>query len=144
MFTGRFSAQLRLRYSASANPTSSVVAICRTSSQFIASYRISRAISGTHTSTCPDRLQPFPITFKLRVSLHLFNFMALVQSHKFQPATSTRKFSLVKCERCRLDKQKCLPTKREWPNRCNRCAEKDFTCSPGRRIQRKSKHTAVS
>ncbi|KAF1961235.1 hypothetical protein CC80DRAFT_531927 [Byssothecium circinans] len=51
-----------------------------------------------------------------------------------------RKLALVKCERCRLDKQKCLPVDRAWPAKCNRCTEKDFTCSEGRRIERRTKH----
>jgi hypothetical protein len=70
-----------------------------------------------------------------------------------------RKLDLVKCERCRIDKQKvgsilrlslcfqsyltpvkCTPTDRIWPARCQRCTTKDFPCSEGKRAQRGSKH----
>ncbi|KAF1961236.1 ankyrin [Byssothecium circinans] len=50
-----------------------------------------------------------------------------------------RKLAMVKCERCRLDKQKCLPIHRAWPNKCNRCVEKDFPCSEGQRVERNKK-----
>lgn len=143
MLTGRFSAQLRLRRSASVNPTLFIVAICRSSSHFIAFWvskhwgAYTRHLVQTEFYLSPPRFHP-------RFLLHHFPFMASVQPSTIRTAAHRRKFSLVKCERCRLDKQKCLPTKREWPARCDRCAEKDFSCSPGRRIQRKSKHNVES
>ncbi|KAH7360041.1 hypothetical protein BKA66DRAFT_552412 [Pyrenochaeta sp. MPI-SDFR-AT-0127] len=51
-----------------------------------------------------------------------------------------RQLDLVKCERCRMDKQKCLPTRRVWPTKCNRCIVKGHPCSEGRRVDRGSKH----
>ncbi|KAH7084983.1 hypothetical protein BKA63DRAFT_7347 [Paraphoma chrysanthemicola] len=53
-----------------------------------------------------------------------------------------RKFNLVKCDRCRFDRQSCTPSHRVWPTKCNRCVQKDFPCSEGRRILRDSKYTA--
>ncbi|KAF2640457.1 hypothetical protein P280DRAFT_319731 [Massarina eburnea CBS 473.64] len=51
-----------------------------------------------------------------------------------------RKLALVKCERCRLDKQKGLPVDRVWPTKCSRCTERDFPCAEGKRVHRKTKH----
>ncbi|KAK6344413.1 hypothetical protein TWF696_008050 [Orbilia brochopaga] len=37
---------------------------------------------------------------------------------------------ILKCSRCRLDKQKCLPEGRTWPGtKCNRCQEHGYQCS---------------
>ncbi|RVD83118.1 uncharacterized protein DFL_007519 [Arthrobotrys flagrans] len=37
---------------------------------------------------------------------------------------------ILKCSRCRLDKQKCLPEGRVWPGaKCNRCQEHGYQCS---------------
>ncbi|KAF2446425.1 hypothetical protein P171DRAFT_259833 [Karstenula rhodostoma CBS 690.94] len=47
-----------------------------------------------------------------------------------------RRLDYIKCESCRKDKQKCLPTHREWPQRCNRCVERSLPCSEGSRAQR--------
>ncbi|KAL5430791.1 hypothetical protein PMIN06_007862 [Paraphaeosphaeria minitans] len=44
-----------------------------------------------------------------------------------------RRLEYIKCESCRRDKQKCLPTDRRWPQRCNRCVERDLPCSEGDR-----------
>jgi hypothetical protein len=35
----------------------------------------------------------------------------------------------------------CTPTARIWPAKCDRCLLKGFSCSVGRRVERKSKHT---
>ncbi|KAF2015561.1 ankyrin [Aaosphaeria arxii CBS 175.79] len=40
---------------------------------------------------------------------------------------------LIKCEECRRDKQKCLPITRKWPEKCERCTQKGFQCSEGKR-----------
>ncbi|KAF2688445.1 hypothetical protein K458DRAFT_484506, partial [Lentithecium fluviatile CBS 122367] len=69
--------------------------------------------------------------------------MASVASNNPGPLQRKRKLALVKCERCRLDKQKCLPVDRTWPTKCDRCIEKDFPCSEGRRVKRTTKHHAT-
>jgi hypothetical protein len=83
-------------------------------------------------------------------------------SNGFRSATQQlekerRTLHLVKCDRCRVDKQKvsqvredveiskadcfqCDPIARVWPTKCGRCLKKGFSCSPGRRVPRKSKH----
>ncbi|PVI03894.1 ankyrin [Periconia macrospinosa] len=60
------------------------------------------------------------------------------------PLQKRRKLALVKCERCRLDKQKCLPVERVWPEKCSRCIFKGFPCSEGRRVNRNTKHNAAT
>ncbi|OAG05413.1 ankyrin [Paraphaeosphaeria sporulosa] len=47
-----------------------------------------------------------------------------------------RRLDYIKCESCRKDKQKCLPTDRKWPQRCDRCVERHLPCSEGDRAQR--------
>ncbi|KXX75851.1 Ankyrin repeat and death domain-containing protein 1A [Madurella mycetomatis] len=47
------------------------------------------------------------------------------------------KLDQIKCNFCRRDKQKCEPQARQWPEKCVRCLEKDFDCSPGARKKRK-------
>ncbi|KAF2878486.1 ankyrin repeat-containing domain protein [Massariosphaeria phaeospora] len=68
-------------------------------------------------------------------------------SQPFSPSSASarkgRKLDLVKCDRCRIDKQKCGPNNRVWPAKCNRCILKDLPCSEGKRVERKSKHVDV-
>ncbi|CAI4214368.1 unnamed protein product [Parascedosporium putredinis] len=41
----------------------------------------------------------------------------------------TRQLNYLKCIQCRVDKQKCEPKEREWPEKCKRCISKDLECS---------------
>ncbi|CAO2658784.1 Nn.00g065070.m01.CDS01 [Neocucurbitaria sp. VM-36] len=56
-----------------------------------------------------------------------------------EPQSKKRKLDLVKCDRCRDDKQKCLPVNRIYPIKCDRCIEKGLSCSEGKRATRRSK-----
>ncbi|KAH6875409.1 ankyrin repeat-containing domain protein [Alternaria rosae] len=51
-----------------------------------------------------------------------------------------RNLDMSKCERCRLDKKKCLPTDRVWPTKCELCIKKGFSCSESKRLFRSTKH----
>ncbi|OTA99302.1 hypothetical protein M426DRAFT_89415 [Hypoxylon sp. CI-4A] len=48
----------------------------------------------------------------------------------------SRKLDFTKCKSCRQDKKKCIPTQRTWPERCQRCIQKGFNCSPPERIDK--------
>ncbi|KAK0663027.1 putative ankyrin repeat protein [Cercophora samala] len=52
---------------------------------------------------------------------------------------SRGKFNLNKCESCRKDKKKCEPQSRQWPQRCFRCEEMGFRCSPSTRARKQRK-----
>ncbi|KAF2868351.1 ankyrin repeat-containing domain protein [Massariosphaeria phaeospora] len=49
----------------------------------------------------------------------------------------SRRLRYVKCDQCSNDKQKCDPEDREWPQKCERCIEKDLPCSEGTAVPRK-------
>lgn len=52
------------------------------------------------------------------------------------PPRKKRRLDYLKCDCCRRDKQKCLPSERRWPEeKCNRCLEKGFECSEPRRTK---------
>ncbi|KAK0744901.1 ankyrin repeat-containing domain protein [Apiosordaria backusii] len=57
-------------------------------------------------------------------------------SNSLVAGSSRGKLDLVKCDFCRRDKQKCEPQPRHWPQKCVRCVEKRFRCSPSTRKQR--------
>ncbi|KAF2239708.1 hypothetical protein EV356DRAFT_528280 [Viridothelium virens] len=44
--------------------------------------------------------------------------------------------TVLRCTRCRADKQKCVPEGRQWPQKCNRCTKSGHDCSPGRPSRR--------
>ncbi|KAF2112337.1 ankyrin repeat-containing domain protein [Lophiotrema nucula] len=77
-------------------------------------------------------------------------FSELSPSDTEQPTHAQRgkrKLEFVKCDRCRVDKQKCLPNDRRWPQKCERCIEKGLPCSEGVRTERKkrkTRHTRVA
>ncbi|KAI9859584.1 MAG: hypothetical protein M1824_003750 [Vezdaea acicularis] len=37
--------------------------------------------------------------------------------------------NFLKCSKCRYDRQKCVPTERIWPDRCDRCKKFNYACS---------------
>ncbi|KAH8630796.1 hypothetical protein IG631_15373 [Alternaria alternata] len=55
-----------------------------------------------------------------------------------------RKLATVsRCRKCRVDKAKCEPQGRIWPQKCNRCTRMRHDCDPGsvsQRGQRQSAH----
>ncbi|KAF2029034.1 hypothetical protein EK21DRAFT_113257 [Setomelanomma holmii] len=57
-------------------------------------------------------------------------------THTIPSSTKRRKLNTIKCDRCRIDKQRCEPTLRLWPANCHRCIEKDLPCSEGKRAER--------
>ncbi|KAF2660800.1 hypothetical protein K491DRAFT_16597 [Lophiostoma macrostomum CBS 122681] len=51
-----------------------------------------------------------------------------------------KKLNMVKCDRCRADKQSCVPVIQASPSqRCKRCVEKDLPCSERRRAVRSTR-----
>ncbi|PMD43844.1 hypothetical protein L207DRAFT_562952 [Hyaloscypha variabilis F] len=40
-----------------------------------------------------------------------------------------RRLNLRACDRCRAAKLKCLPSDREWPQKCNNCSKKKLECT---------------
>ncbi|CAI6333760.1 unnamed protein product [Periconia digitata] len=91
-----------------------------------------------HRSPSHLLLYPHPSSNTMSATTHQKTPAAAVSTQK------KRKLALVKCERCRLDKQKCLPVERTWPEKCDRCTAKDFECSEGQRVHRKSKHSTIT
>ncbi|KAF2250603.1 hypothetical protein BU26DRAFT_549337 [Trematosphaeria pertusa] len=65
--------------------------------------------------------------------------------HIDRPVASKRvtrdrgQLSMIRCDQCREDKQKCLPLRRTWPTKCNRCEKRGLPCSEGRRAPRRRK-----
>ncbi|WQF78705.1 Putative zn(2)Cys(6) fungal-type DNA-binding domain, ankyrin repeat-containing domain superfamily [Colletotrichum destructivum] len=55
-----------------------------------------------------------------------------------------RKLDNAKCQKCRMDKVKCSPQPREWPQKCDRCAGKGLQCSPSVVKQRARKQPRSS
>ncbi|KAF2443337.1 ankyrin [Karstenula rhodostoma CBS 690.94] len=51
--------------------------------------------------------------------------------------------SMFRCTSCREAKQKCLPTIRAWPAKCDRCKTKDLPCSEPKRAPRKQQRGAT-
>ncbi|KAH8600092.1 heterokaryon incompatibility protein-domain-containing protein [Bisporella sp. PMI_857] len=46
----------------------------------------------------------------------------------------------MKCQACRISKQKCLPENRVWPNKCQRCISRGLPCSPPQKPLRSDGH----
>ncbi|KAF1849974.1 uncharacterized protein K460DRAFT_411769 [Cucurbitaria berberidis CBS 394.84] len=93
------------------------------------------------TSPCPDQ-QNF-VNYNAFSTLFTDNYFIGHPSPPtppvHEPQCKRRKLDLVKCDRCREDKQKCMPANRVYPTKCNRCCAKDLPCSEGKRASRKSK-----
>lgn len=51
---------------------------------------------------------------------------------------------ILKCTQCRLDKQRCTPVERVWPNRCDRCVKYNHSCSPGLNAREERRRQAPS
>ncbi|KAF2688619.1 ankyrin [Lentithecium fluviatile CBS 122367] len=44
---------------------------------------------------------------------------------------------MFSCDRCRQDKQKCTPTNRVWPTKCDRCVKRGLNCSKSERKRKR-------
>ncbi|KAF2833833.1 hypothetical protein CC86DRAFT_462100 [Ophiobolus disseminans] len=91
--------------------------------------------------TCTSSWLGFP----RNAQIHHYNATMNVRkraNHSTSPPTEKkkRKLNRVKCDKCRTDKQNCAPTPRIWPQKCDRCLQKGFSCSAGKKVGRKSKY----
>ncbi|KAN0107964.1 hypothetical protein V8E51_007706 [Hyaloscypha variabilis] len=48
-----------------------------------------------------------------------------------------RRLNLRACDRCRAKKLRCLPSDREWPQKCNYCSEMKLVCTEQRKASKR-------
>lgn len=94
----------------------------------------------------PFSLTPFTHSRFLILLQHLSHILQISSFASMDTSTAAgkRKLQFVKCERCRQDKQKCLPTDRVWPQKCERCIGMGEECSEGARKVRKKRNADYS